>query len=157
MKRLFLSAMLSVFLAGAAKADFDAGLTAYEVGDFAAALREWRPLAEAGDLDAQFYLGEMHLRGKGVERDFKKAAEWLDKAAQAGQPRAQATLGGLYAAGLGVPQDFGLAYFWMIIAVIWDEAEIRKQAMNSLGDVAEQLSEEQKKAIVKQAAPQWRR
>ncbi len=40
---------------------------------YATALREWRPLAEEGDLDAQFYLGEMYLRGKGVDRDFKKA------------------------------------------------------------------------------------
>jgi hypothetical protein len=156
MKRLFLSALLAVLLAGAAKADFDDGLAAYEEGDYAAALREWRPLAEAGDLDAQFYLGEMHLRGKGVERDFKKAAEWLDKAAQAGHPRSQGTLGGLYAAGLGVPQDFGMAYFWMIVAAIWDEGEIRKQAMHSLGEVAKQLSDEQKKTIAKQAAGQWR-
>ncbi len=109
MKRLFLSALLSVLLVGTASADFDAGLAAYEEGDYAAALREWRPLADEGDLDAQFYLGEMHLQGKGVDRDFKKASEWLAKAAQAGHPRAQGVLGGLYAVGLGVSQDFGMA------------------------------------------------
>ena len=75
---------------------------------YATALREWRPLADEGDLDAQFYLGEMHLRGKGGDRDFKKASEWVAKAAQAGHPRAQGVLGGLYAVGLGVPQDFGI-------------------------------------------------
>ncbi len=123
---------------------------------YAAALREWRSLAEEGDLDAQFYLGEMYLRGKGVDRDFKKALEWLAKAAQAGHPGAQGVLGGLYAVGLGVPQDFGVAYFWMIVAAIWSEAEIRQQAMNSLGEVAEQLSDEEKKAAAKQAVPQWR-
>ncbi len=37
------------------------------------------------------------------------------------------------------------------------EAEIRQQAMNSLGEVAEQLSDEEKKAVAKQAVPQWRR
>ncbi len=95
---------------------------------YAAALREWRPLAEEGDLDAQLYLGEIYLRGKGVDRDFKKALEWLAKAAQAGHPEAQGVLGGLYAVGLGVPQDFGVAYFWMIVAAIWSEAEIRQQA-----------------------------
>ena len=75
MKRLVLSALLSVLLVGTASADFDAGLAAYEAGDYAAALHELRPLADEGDLDARFYLGEMHLQGKGVERDFQKAAD----------------------------------------------------------------------------------
>ncbi len=157
MKALLLSALLAAFFVSAARADFDVGLAAYEEGDYAAALRAWRPLANEGDLDAQFYLGEMHLQGKGVPRDFKQAADWLGKAAEAGHPRAQGTLGGLYAVGLGVPQDFGMAYFWMIVAAIWSEAEIRQQAMNSLGEVAEQLSPEEKQAIAKQAVPQWRR
>ncbi len=157
MKPLFLSALLSVLLIGTASADFDAGLAAYENGDYAAALDEWRPLADEGDLDARFYLGEMHLQGKGVTRDFKKAADWLGKAAKAGHPRAQGLLGGLYAVGLGVPQDFGMAYFWMIVAAVWSQAEIRQQAMDSLGEVAEQLSDEEKQAIAKQAVPQWRR
>ncbi len=99
----------------------------------------------------------MHLRGKGGDRNLKKASEWLAKAAQAGHPGAQGVLGGLYALGrLGVPQDFGVAYFWMIVAAIWSEAEIRQQAMNSLGEVAEQPSDEEKKAVAKQAVPQWR-
>jgi TPR repeat protein len=149
--------LLAVLLATAARADFDAGLTAYDEGDYATALGEWRPLADDGDPGAQFYLGQMHLQGKGVDRDFEKAAEWLAKAAEAGHPRAQGLLGGLYAVGLGVPQDFGAAYFWMIIAAIWDEAEIRQQAMNSLGAVAERLSAEDKQAIARQAVAQWRR
>ena len=31
-----------------ASADFQKGLTAYKSGDFATALREWKPLAEQG-------------------------------------------------------------------------------------------------------------
>ncbi len=50
-----------------------------------------------------------------------------------------------------------MAYFWMIVAAIWSEADIRQQAMNSLGEVAEQLSDEEKTAVAKQAVPQWRR
>ncbi len=157
MQRLFLSALLAVLFAGAARADLDAGLDAYEAGDYAAALAEFRPLADDGDPDAQFYLGEMHLEGKGVARDFETAAHWLGKAAQAGHPPAQGVLGGLYAVGLGVPRDFGTAYFWMIVAAIWSEAEIRREAMNSLGEVAEQLSAEEKKAVARQAVRQWRR
>ena len=39
--------------------DFDKGLTAYKNGDYATALKEWKPLAEQGDVDAQFNLGCM--------------------------------------------------------------------------------------------------
>ena len=39
--------------------DFDKGLAATQSGDFATALREWRPLAEQGDADAQYMVGYM--------------------------------------------------------------------------------------------------
>ena len=38
-------------------ADFQKGLTAYDRGDYATALREWTPLAEQGDARAQFQIG----------------------------------------------------------------------------------------------------
>ena len=47
-------------------ADFQKGLTAYRSGDFATALREWKPLAEQGHARAQFYLGVMYEKGRGV-------------------------------------------------------------------------------------------
>ena len=40
-----------------ASADYQKGVTAYQSGDFATALREWTPLAEQGDALAQFSLG----------------------------------------------------------------------------------------------------
>jgi TPR repeat protein len=47
-------------------ADFHKGLTAHKSGDYATALREWEPLAEQGDADAQNNLGLMYAQGKGV-------------------------------------------------------------------------------------------
>jgi TPR repeat protein len=157
MTRLLLSALFAVLFAGVAHADFAAGQAAFEQGDFAAALGEWQPLAEGGDADAQLGLGELYLQGQGVDQDFKAAAEWLTKAAEAGHPRAQAMLAGLYATGLGVPQEFSTSYFWMIVAAIWSQDEIRLAAMESLGEVAKQVSKDEKIAIGKQAAAQWRR
>jgi TPR repeat protein len=148
MTRLLLSALFAVLFAGVAHADFAAGQAAFEQGDFAAALGEWQPLAEGGDADAQLGLGELYLQGQGVDQDFKAAAEWLTKAAEAGHPRAQ---------GLGVPQEFSTSYFWMIVAAIWSQDEIRLAAMESLGEVAKQVSKDEKIAIGKQAAAQWRR
>ena len=41
-------------------ADFETGNDAYDRGDYASALREWRPLAKQGDAYAQFNLGVMY-------------------------------------------------------------------------------------------------
>jgi TPR repeat protein len=46
-----------VCLAAPAWADYQAGMDAYNRGDYATALREWRPLAELGIAPAQFNLG----------------------------------------------------------------------------------------------------
>ena len=54
---LILAAVLSLAFTPLAAQDFQKGLAAYQAGDYAAALQEWTPLAEAGDADAQFNLG----------------------------------------------------------------------------------------------------
>jgi len=71
MKRLTATICLTfALLLGSAgvseSADFQKGLTAYQSGDFATALREWKPLAQQGDAGAQYYLGLMYAQGKGV-------------------------------------------------------------------------------------------
>ena len=58
-------------------ADLQAGLDAYERGDYAAALNEWRPLAEQGDVLAQYYLGTMYADGEGVPQDPAEATKWF--------------------------------------------------------------------------------
>ncbi len=157
MRHLLLALCLVAGLAGTASADVKSGVKAFQRGDYATAMRELKPLAEQDNVDAQYYLGEMYLHGHGVGRNFVTAAGWYTKAAEAGHARAQASLGGLYAVGLGVYQDMGTAYFWMITAAIWDQGKIRKQALKSLGDVAKQLDNKEKKAVAGQAARQWRK
>ena len=46
-------------------ADFQKGVEAFQKGDYATALREWRPLAEQGLAAAQFNLGVMYT-GRGI-------------------------------------------------------------------------------------------
>ena len=67
-------------------AGFDEGFSAFQRGDFTAALREWRPLAEQGNAAAQSNLGMMYVQGKGVPQDFKEAIKWYRLAAEQGQP-----------------------------------------------------------------------
>ena len=43
-----------------------AGIDAWQKADYAAAVAIWRPLAEQGDADAQFNLGQAYRLGRGV-------------------------------------------------------------------------------------------
>ncbi len=94
------------------QADFQTGMDAYDQGDYATALKEWRPLAEQGDMLAQFNLGSLYERGQGVPQDHMQAGDWWRKAADQGYPFAQAQLGVLYHLGQGVPKDDARAADW---------------------------------------------
>ena len=54
MRRLALALAVLIGLAAPAWAGFDEGFAALKRGDYATALREWRPLAEQGDAGAQY-------------------------------------------------------------------------------------------------------
>ncbi|MBL8660683.1 MAG: sel1 repeat family protein [Rhodospirillales bacterium] len=58
------------------------GITAYQRGDYATALRVLRPLAARGDAYAQFFFGSMYSSGEGVPKDDREAARWLSMAAE---------------------------------------------------------------------------
>ena len=99
-----------------AQADFAEGLAAYDGGDYAAALRTWRALAEAGHLEAQVALASLYMNGEGVPPDRAAALHWYARAGQAGHPVAQLNLGDIYNRGLGVPRDVVAAYVWFSLA-----------------------------------------
>ena len=50
---------------------------------------------------AQYDLGMMYARGRGVTQDYKTAAQWYQKAADQGYARAQYSLGRMYENGYG--------------------------------------------------------
>lgn len=70
-----------------------AGIEAWQRADHAQAVAIWAPLAEKGDADAAFNLGQAYRLGRGVAVDLAKAQKWLEKAARAGHLDAQTTLG----------------------------------------------------------------
>lgn len=69
------------------------GITAWQKADYATAVAIWRPLAERGDADAEFNLGQAYRLGRGVPLDLSKAKSWFEKAADAGHLDAETTLG----------------------------------------------------------------
>ena len=97
---LTLAALIAAVPAAAASADVKAGVDAWSRGDYARAVSEWRPLAVAGDPDAQFNLGQAYKLGRGVQIDPAQALEWFRKAADKGHLKAQDNYGiGLFQAG----------------------------------------------------------
>jgi len=83
-----------------------AGADAWAKGDYDTAVDNWRPLAEKGDPDAQFNLGQAYRWGRGVTANLSAAQTWYERAAGSGQMDAQVILGlmlfqnGDHAAGL---------------------------------------------------------
>ncbi len=120
MKRLALVAVLFIGLALSARADFNAGVAAYNRGDYAAAFAEFTALAERGQAKAQFNLGFMYEKGLGAPADDGEAMKWYRKAAEQGHAGAQNNLGVMYETGKGVPQDYVEAYFWYSLAAAQD-------------------------------------
>ncbi len=93
-------------------ADFQKGFNAYNKGDFATALREWSPLAEQGNVYAQYSLGQIYREGKGVTQDYKTAVKWYKLSAEQGDAPAQYNLGQMYRRGDGVLQNYKTAVKW---------------------------------------------
>jgi cell division septation protein DedD len=95
MKRIWgavaVGAMMGI--AAPAMADVKTGVDAWQQGDYAKAIGEWRPLAQNGDPDAQFNLGQAYKLGRGVQPDLNAAMDWYRKAATQGHLRAEDNLG----------------------------------------------------------------
>ncbi len=88
-----LAAATMLSIAPPAHADVKAGVDAWQQGDYDKAVSLWRPLAQAGDPDAQFNLGQANKLGRGVKADMAAALDWYRKAAAQGHVRAEDNLG----------------------------------------------------------------
>ncbi len=124
-----LVALVPLTISAVDQAKFSAGWAAYKSGDYATALREWRPLAEHGHVKAQHNIGSMYLRGEGVPKNYAEAEKWTRKAAEQGRAIARTNLGWMYHSGRGVPRDYAEAVMWYRMAAEQNEA----QAQTNLG------------------------
>lgn len=95
MKRIWgaLAAGTVLSLAQPLLADVKAGVDAWQQGDYAKAVTVWQPLAQAGDPDAQFNMGQAYKLGRGVKASPATAMDWYRKAAAQGHSRAEDNLG----------------------------------------------------------------
>lgn len=111
--RTFAAALLAgAAIANAIAGPLEDGMDAYQEKDYLKAVQVWRPLAQAGDSDAQYRLGVMYAEGKGVAPNDAEAALWFERSAEQGNASAQYNLGASYAEGVGVRKDMEAAAKW---------------------------------------------
>jgi hypothetical protein len=122
-------------LALAAKYVANGVATCWVAEDLAAELTETRPLAEAGDVEAQYSMGFMYDNGRGVCEDKNEADKWYrlvyisyTAAAKQGSADAQYSLSHLYLSGRGVSSDRKEAARWLKKAA----AQEHPSAINNL-------------------------
>src|SRR3954464_11589831 len=99
---------LSVLLmtAAAAAADYNAGLQAFNAGNYKVAMKEWTAPAQSGDAQAQHGLGLIYETGRGLDKpDIKEAIRWYEASAKQDYAPALNNLAMLYASGRGVTKD----------------------------------------------------
>jgi TPR repeat protein len=115
--------LLTLLFAGSAAAGaLDDGLAAYTAGDYQRAFDAWKPLAEAGDADAQYNIGLLYMNGQGVAKNSRFARQLFMAAAEQGQPDAQYNLGLMYYQGNTVFRSNKDAFTW------WQKAAAQNHA-----------------------------
>ena len=76
LKYILFSMLLSVSLYAN---NYEKGDEAYEDGDIKTAMSFWEKGSKIGEIESQFMLGMLYLRGDDIEPDIKKAASLLAK------------------------------------------------------------------------------
>ena len=121
-------------------ADFQKGWTAYQSGDYATALREWKPLADQGHGVASYGLGVMYRDGQGVSKNYKTAVKWFKLAAELQDALGQHNLAVMYVNGQGVPQDYIRAYMWWEIAASSGIKSIAADAVSARDSASKRMA-----------------
>ena len=117
-----LLAISSILSCNAAVAGLSEGYDALARKDYATAMKEYRPLAERGNAEAQYRVGRMYEFGQGVPQDKAQGIAWIRKAAAQNHADAQQELGFVYATGDGVKQDDVQAVAWFRKAAMQGDA-----------------------------------
>jgi hypothetical protein len=90
---LLAASLLAVIAKPLCAQSVEEGVEAWQQGNYAEALATWQPLAQAGDADAQYNLGQAYRIGRGAKANAAESRKWFELAAKQGQVDAQAALG----------------------------------------------------------------
>lgn len=99
--------------------------------------------AEAGEVEAQNYLGALYANGVGVDVDYEASLKWFRMAAEQAHPLAQANLALMYSKGLGVEVDDAEAERWFRLAAAEDpQAQFALAQRYDAGEIVPKNPEE---------------
>jgi hypothetical protein len=112
-------------------------LTAFAFAKAPVSFDEMKKLAEQGDVEAQFYLGDCYIKGVGVKKDTKKGLKWYQKAAGENDT-VLIKLANYYIDGNALPQDFVEGYAYLNLASTKNE-----KALAYRDSLCKQMSKEQ--------------
>jgi hypothetical protein len=88
-RKYLLGAALAALVSSPLHADLEAGIAAYEKGDYTEAFSQYKQAAEAGDVDAYGKLAGLYLYGVGTEKDYTNAYIWFGLAQHGGDKYAE--------------------------------------------------------------------
>ncbi len=109
--------------------DLSEAVEAYQADDYSVAVPSFQALANQGDTDSMWYLGEMYDNGWGVEQSDELAFKWWKKAADLGDLDSQWEIGLMYDIGQWVSEDQNVAFDWYMKSA----ENGRFSAMNEIG------------------------
>jgi hypothetical protein len=112
--------------------------------------------AQAGDDEAQFYLGSLYSAGVGVPRSDQEAVRWFGRAANQGHSHAMLILAGLYATGRGVAKNNAEAYKLAYIVNGASRVDEFRDGSRQLMGVLETRMSPQDISQAKSSAANWR-
>lgn len=101
-----------------AEANFNYGARAYDKGNYENALKYLEKAASSGHELAQYYLGYMYEKGKGVEQNNEKALSWYVQSANNGDADAQFACGAMYYYGEGTESNYEKSYQYFEMAAL---------------------------------------
>jgi tetratricopeptide (TPR) repeat protein len=84
----------------------------FKLENYEEAVKWYRIAAAHGYAQAQWCLGNLYLKGFGVEQNIIEAVKWYKAAAENNVPEAQFTLGEFYRSGLHVTKNPEIALNW---------------------------------------------
>jgi TPR repeat protein len=100
------------------------------------ALLDCQQLAQSGDAQAQFELGEFHYQDAPLPRDLQQSLYWFEQASLQGHAQAQYYLGMMFFKGEGVPANKVQAYIVLKMSAVNGS----EQALDAADRVAEQMT-----------------
>ncbi len=135
--------------------EFDSAFNAYSAGDFGVARTLLKPLAQGGDIRAQYLLGRIYSEGEGVAKNDAEGVKWYRLAADRGDIVSQLVLGTMYVNGRGVRRSYVRAYSWFTIVSQNGDRDMTGQALE-VRDLIEQLMTTQEIKKAEAFAAAWK-